>query len=130
MRRVPVGKTLLIAGVCALIPLLGNVAASFLTTRTGGGSWLVVPVVGVAVAMVTALVQAFGSAEATARPAPGPYAGQAPPAGVPPEYRQYGRRQQGGVPLVLALVESQRFSPAEIEQFRKLLDELEASDES
>ena len=30
-------------------------------------------------------------------------------------------------PLVLALVEGMRFSPAEIEQFRKLLDHLEGS---
>lgn len=104
MRRVPVGKTLLIAGVCALIPLLGNVAASFLTTRTGGGSWLVVPVVGVTVAMVTALVQAFSAAEAPSQGAPAPYPGQAPPVGAPPTYRQYGRREQRGTPLLLALV--------------------------
>jgi hypothetical protein len=104
VRRVPVGKTLLIAGLCALIPLLGNVAASFVTTRTGGGSWLVVPVVGVAVAMVTALIQAFGTAEAPAQPAPAPYPSQAPPGGAPPTYQQYGRREQGGTPLILALV--------------------------
>jgi hypothetical protein len=104
VRRVPVGKTLLIAGVCALIPLFGNVAASFLTTRTGGGSWLVVPVVGVAVAMVIALVQAFGSAEAPAQGAPAPYQGQAPPRGASPGYQPYGKREQGGTPLLLALV--------------------------
>jgi hypothetical protein len=103
VRRVPVGKTLLIAGLCALIPLFGNVAASFLTTRTGGGSWLVVPVVGVAVAMVTALVQAFGSAEAPAPSTPAPYPGQ-PAGGAPPTYQRYGQREQGGTPLVLALV--------------------------
>jgi len=50
--RVAVGKTLAIAAVCAIIPLAGNVAASFLTTWTGVGSWLVVPAVGVAVAML------------------------------------------------------------------------------
>jgi hypothetical protein len=103
VRRVPVGKTLLIAGVCAMIPLLGNVAASFLTTRTGGGSWLVVPVVGVAVAMVTALVQAFSAAEAPPQGAPAPYP-EPPVAGAPPTYRQYGRREQSGTPLLLALV--------------------------
>lgn len=52
----------MIAGFCALIPLAGNVTASFVTDWTGGRSWLVVPVVGVVVAMVTALVQAYGAA--------------------------------------------------------------------
>ena len=52
----------MIAGLCALIPLVGNVTASFVTDWTGGRSRLVVPVVGVVVAMVTALVQAYGSA--------------------------------------------------------------------
>jgi len=40
--RVAVGKTLAIAAVCAIIPLAGNVAASFLTTRsaaTGQTRW-------------------------------------------------------------------------------------------
>jgi hypothetical protein len=61
--RVAVGKTLVIAAVCAVIPLIGNVVASFLTTWSGVGSWLVVPAVGVLVAMVTALIQAYGSAD-------------------------------------------------------------------
>lgn len=80
--RVAVGKTLLIAGVCAIIPLAGNVAASFLTTWTGVGSWLVVPAVGVAVAMVTALIQAYGSAPADERPPS--YPGRYPSARVKP----------------------------------------------
>ena len=72
MHRVPVGKTLLIAGLCALIPLAGNVAASFLTEWTGERSWLVVPVVGVAVAMATALVQAYSSAPEPSPQPPSP----------------------------------------------------------
>ena len=62
--RVAVGKTLFIAAVCAVVPLIGNVAASFLTTWTGVRSWLVVPAVGVGAAMLTALIQAYGSAPA------------------------------------------------------------------
>ena len=62
--KVAVGKTLLIAAVCAIIPLIGNVTASFLTTWSGVGSWLAVPAVGVGVAMLTALIQAYGSASA------------------------------------------------------------------
>jgi hypothetical protein len=76
---VPVGKTLLIAGACALVPLIGNVVASFVTESTGANSWLVVPVVGVVVAMATALIQAYGSAS---EPAPQPTntdRGQQPP---------------------------------------------------
>jgi hypothetical protein len=63
-----VGKTLLIAAACAIIPLIGNVVASFLTTWSGVGSWLVVPAVGVGVAMLTALIQAYGSAPAGKHP--------------------------------------------------------------
>lgn len=62
--RVAVGKTLFIAAVCAVVPLIGNVAASFLTTWTGVRSWLVVPAVGMGAAMLTALIQAYGSAPA------------------------------------------------------------------
>jgi hypothetical protein len=67
-RKVAVGRTMLIAAVCAVIPLTGNVVASFLTSWTGVGSWLAVPAVGVAVAMVTALIQAYGSAPAGEHP--------------------------------------------------------------
>jgi hypothetical protein len=68
VRRVAVGKTLLIAAVCAIIPLIGNVLASFLTTWTGAAPWLVTPAVGVIVAMVTALVQAYSSNPTDHRP--------------------------------------------------------------
>jgi hypothetical protein len=68
--KVAVGKTLLIAAGCAIIPLIGNVVASFLTTWTGVGSWLVVPAVGVGVAMLTALIQAYGSASTEEHPWP------------------------------------------------------------
>ena len=88
--KVAVGKTLFIAAVCAIVPLIGNVVASFLTTWTGVGSWLVVPAVGVGVAMLTALIQAYGSAPAQERrrsPA-GPYR----PVPVRP------RRARGGRP--------------------------------
>jgi hypothetical protein len=61
-RDVAVGKTLAIAAVCAIVPLIGNVAASFLTTWTGVATWLAVPAIGVGVAMVNALIQAYGSA--------------------------------------------------------------------
>jgi hypothetical protein len=83
-RGVAVGKTLVIAAVCAVIPLIGNVVASFLTTWTGVKTWLVVPVVGVVVAMITALIQAFGSAPADEHPPP-------PARGYPP-----GRGSPGG----------------------------------
>ena len=66
--KVAVGKTLFVAAVCAIVPLIGNVVASFLTTWTGVGSWLLVPAVGVAVAMLTALIQAYGSAPAEDHP--------------------------------------------------------------
>jgi hypothetical protein len=66
--NVAVGKTLSIAAACAVVPLIGNVVASFLTTWTGVRSWLVVPAVGVGVAMLTALIQAYGSAPAEERP--------------------------------------------------------------
>lgn len=98
--RVPVGRTLLIAGVCALIPLLGNVGASFVTEWTGGRSWLVVPAVGVLVAMVTALVQAYGAAPSSRRP-PQPVDHDAWVADVP-DYSRYGRRP--GVSLPVALI--------------------------
>ena len=91
-RRAPLGKTLLIAGACALVPLLGNVSASFVTDWTGGGSWLVVPVVGVVGAMLTALIQAYGSTGEPAYPAPGP-----------PQGRGY-RRERNGAPVAVVLL--------------------------
>jgi hypothetical protein len=90
--KVAVGKTLAIAAVCAIIPLIGNIAASFLTTWTGVGSWLVVPAVGVAAAMLTALIQAYGSASGEEYPRS--------PAGRYPPPRVRPRR----TPLPLALL--------------------------
>ena len=102
MHRVPVGRTLLIAGLCALIPLGGNVVAAFVTEWSGGRSWLVVPAVGVGVAMLTALVQAYGSGRAAP---PGPqtrYPEQWPAGGEP--YRRYGPPERRGTPLPVALL--------------------------
>jgi hypothetical protein len=106
-----VGRTLLIAGLCALIPLAGNVVASSLTEWTGGRSWLVVPAVGVGVAMLTALIQAYGSAN---RPSPRPqtpYPEQHPeqpwPGHVyphPPPRRQERRATPLPVALLIALL--------------------------
>lgn len=97
--KVAVGKTLLIAATCAIIPLIGNVVASFVTTWTGVGSWLVVPAVGVGVAMLTALIQAYGSASDDERPHPHPQAGRYPP------YRPYPpspvRRRGLSLPVAL-----------------------------
>lgn len=56
------GRTVLVAGLTALIPLIGNVVASFLTEWTGALSWLVVPAVAVVGAMITAVIEAYGSA--------------------------------------------------------------------
>lgn len=102
MQRVPVGRTLLIAGLCALIPLGGNVAASFVTVWTGGRSWLVVPVVGVVAAMLTALVQAYGSASGPgSQPEPRDRAGRPDDGDT---YRRYGRQDlRRGTPLPVAL---------------------------
>jgi hypothetical protein len=78
--KVAVGKTLVIAAVCAIIPLIGNVVASFVTTWTGVASWLAVPAVGVVVAMLTALIQAYGSAgEEPPRPQADRYSPYPPP---------------------------------------------------
>lgn len=64
-----------VAGIAALIPLLGNTVASFLTTWTGSLSWMVTPVIAVLVAMATTLLQAVGKRTRTAPEAP---AGHAP----------------------------------------------------
>ena len=88
--------------MCALVPLIGNVVASFLTSWTGGRAWLVVPAVGVGIAMATALIQAYGSAgsEAPAPTAPHPTPS---PRSETYDYRRYGQEQRG-TPLALALV--------------------------
>jgi hypothetical protein len=92
-RDVAVGKTLLIAAVCAIVPLIGNVVASFLTTWTGVATWLAVPAIGVGVAMVNALIQAYGSARhaepARSRTSPHP---------------QYRARSRRSLPLALVSV--------------------------
>lgn len=51
-RSPQLGKIMLIAGACEAVVLLGNVVASFFTEWAGQASWLAVPVVGVAVAMI------------------------------------------------------------------------------
>jgi len=97
MQRVAVGRTVLIAGLCALIPLGGNVVASFLTVWTGGRSWLVVPGVGVTVAMVTALVQAYSARQPQpATPYPDSWPGAAQPRPRAPARR--------GTPLPAAIL--------------------------
>lgn len=103
MPTVAVRKTLLIAGLCALIPLGGNVVASFLTEWTGGRSWLVVPAVGVGVAMLTALVQAYASAH---RPIPRPqtpYPEQGWPEDIHPHQPPW-RQERRGTSLPVALL--------------------------
>jgi hypothetical protein len=94
-----VGQTLLIASVCYLLPLGGNVVASFLTEWTGGRSWLVAPAVGLLVAILVALVQAFGSAETPTDDRPPP--GRSPD--VRPR-RPSARQRRRGTPLPVALV--------------------------
>ena len=48
----------MIAAVCALVPLAGNVVATFVTSSTGLAGWLVVPAVAVLVGIANALIQA------------------------------------------------------------------------
>jgi hypothetical protein len=86
-----------------LIPLAGNVVASFATEWTGAKSWLVVPAVGMGVAMVTALVQAYGSARAPS-PRPQPRRDEPWPGHVDPSRRYGGREPRRGTPLPIALV--------------------------
>lgn len=62
MQTVRLGRVLLAAAAASLLPLAGNVIASLLTDWTGRASWLVVPVVGVLIAMIVAVVDAYGSA--------------------------------------------------------------------
>jgi hypothetical protein len=112
-RRVAVGKTLLIAAVCAIIPLIGNVVASFLTTWTGTARWLAGPAVGVGVAMATALIQAYGSAPADEAPRPraahdpvsrAPYPAARPPYPAPRPAYPMTRAKPRGVALPAALL--------------------------
>ncbi|NKX53346.1 FHA domain-containing protein [Arthrobacter mobilis] len=87
------GTTLLVAGACEAVVLLGNVAATFFAGWTGTLSWLVAPVVAVLVAMGKVLVEHFGKRQSPEpvtretgpyRPAAGadPYSGAAGPAPV------------------------------------------------
>jgi hypothetical protein len=66
--QVRLGRTMGIAGLCAVVPLVGNSLATLLTGLAGRASWLVVPAVGVAVAMVIAGIEAYGSATRAQRP--------------------------------------------------------------
>lgn len=60
-RPVRLWRTMGIAGLCAVVPLVGNSIATLLTGWASRASWLLVPGVGVAVAMVTAGIEAYGS---------------------------------------------------------------------
>jgi hypothetical protein len=112
-RRVAVGKTLLIAAACAILPLIGNVVASFVTTWTGKATWLAGPAIGVVAAMLTALIQAYGAASDKERPGPRatpyptsrtpyPAARQRYPASWPPY--PTARPRPRGIRLPVALV--------------------------
>ncbi len=105
-RRVAVGKTLLIAAGCAIIPLIGNVVASFLTTWTGAETWLAGPAVGVVVAMLTALIQAYGSAPADESPRPhaAPHPTSRAPYAAPRPPYPTARAKPRGIRLPVALV--------------------------
>lgn len=102
MQGVAVGKTLLIAALCFLIPLIFNVIASFLTVWTGASSWLVGPVFGTLAAMGTALIQAYSSARRPVPQAPAPYPGQTPTDVYP--YPPSGQQARRGTPLAIVLV--------------------------
>jgi hypothetical protein len=67
--QVRLGRTMGIAGLCALVPLAGNSISTLLTGATGRASWLVVPAVGVGVAMMTAGIEAYGSSAGAQGPA-------------------------------------------------------------
>jgi hypothetical protein len=68
-RQVRLGRTMGIAGLCALVPLLGNAIATLLTGWASRASWLIVPAVGVGVAMVKAGIEAYGSPPGRQHPA-------------------------------------------------------------
>lgn len=100
MQTVRLGRVLLVAAVSALVPLAGNVVAALLTDWTGRAGWLVVPAVGVVVAMITALVEAYGGTGSDASSHPRDHAdvpGEAHAKSSPPQER---RR----TPLVVALL--------------------------
>lgn len=71
MHTVRLGRVLLVAAVSALVPLAGNVVATVLTDWSGRAGWLVVPAVGVIVAMITALIEAYGSGGTDSSQEPG-----------------------------------------------------------
>jgi hypothetical protein len=104
VQNVRMGRTLAIAGVVALIPLLGNVVASFLTTWTGSLSWMVPPTVAVAIGMATALVQATGSAPGHAAPEPASPPGVPSPVDASPEPARRREASVGRAILVVLLV--------------------------
>lgn len=54
------GRTMGIAGLCELVALVGKSSTDLLNHSTSRASWLLVPAVGVGVAMVTAGVQVYG----------------------------------------------------------------------
>lgn len=103
MPKAALSKTLVIAALCSLFPLIGNIIASFLTVWTGAKSWLVVPVVGVVVAMVTALIQAVGAA-ASPILRPSPRQGHLPPSQAQQLARGRRARSLAGTLLVAFLV--------------------------
>jgi hypothetical protein len=107
--RVPVWRTLLLGGLTAAVGLMGNALAAFLTEWTGSFGWFAAPGVGVLVAAVMALVQAYGKAHVEdqfpdAR-APAPAPGQPYPP-YQPYHPQPGARTTAptkGTPLLAAL---------------------------
>lgn len=66
--QVRLGRTMAFAGLSALVPLVGNAVVTLLTGWAGRVGWLLVPTVGVIVAMVTAAIEAYGSSAGARHP--------------------------------------------------------------
>jgi hypothetical protein len=92
--RVPLGKTMAIAGICAVIPIVLTAVGAWITKSTGAAAWFVGPAATVVGAMIAAVVQAHGSRTAPAGDGAGADPGTAPGASVPPR----------GTPLPIALL--------------------------
>jgi chitodextrinase len=92
--RVSLGRTMAIAGLCAVIPIVFTAIGSYVTKSSGAVAWFIGPAATVVGAMIAAVVQAYGS-----RTAPSPTNPEAGPSRATPP-----SAPARGTPLPVALV--------------------------
>jgi hypothetical protein len=93
-----------IAALCELVALIGKSSTDLLSHATGRASWLVVPAIGVGVAVVTASVEAYGKPQGAPRSQAADRSAHAPRPATSSAQGDPRRREGGRTSLAFAVL--------------------------